>query len=148
MSQSPSIVVTDRNLEALVGLLSAHRRSREIDALEAEIERAQVVEADAIDCNIVTMNSRVCFQDEDSGERQEITLVYPHEADVSANRISVLAPVGAALLGLAVGQVIAWPVPSGLPRRLRIIAVPYQPEAAAGAAVVRESARPESWTCT
>ena len=144
MSQSPPIVITDRNVETLLGLIAAHRRSEEIDALEAEIERAQVVEADAIDRTIVTMNSRVRFKDEDSGECQEITLVYPHEADVSANRISVFAPVGAALLGLAVGQIIAWPVPSGSSRRLRIVDVPYQPEAAADTTLVRESSRPES----
>ena len=144
MSQSPSIVVTDRNLETLVGLVSTYRRTKEIEALEAEIERAHVIQARSVARNIVTMNSRVCFQDEDSGECQEITLVYPHEADVSANRISVLAPVGAALLGLAVGQVISWPVPGGATRRLRIIDVPYQPEAAANATEVDESPAPSA----
>ncbi len=134
MFESPSIVVTDRNLEALVGLMSASGRRKEVEALAAEIDRAHVVAATAIDRNVVTMNSRVRFQDEDSGECQEITLAYPHEADVTTNRISVLAPIGAALLGLTVGQVISWPVPGGPPRRFRIIDVPYQPEAAARSA--------------
>jgi regulator of nucleoside diphosphate kinase len=59
-----------------------------------------------------------------------MALVYPFEADASAGRISVLAPVGTALLGLVVGQTIEWPMPSGQSRRLRVVAVPYQPEAA------------------
>lgn len=130
MAQSPLIVVTDHNLETLARLMSAHRRTREIDALEAEIDRAQVVPARQVHRNVVTMHSRVRFQDEDSGECREVTLVYPHEADVDANRISILAPVGAALLGLSVGQVISWPLPNGSTCRFRIIDVPYQPEAA------------------
>lgn len=130
MTELPSIVVTDRNHERLVGLMAAYRRHSEAEALTDELDRARVVAATEIAPDVVTMNSRVRFQDEDTHEYHEVTLVYPHEAEASAERISVLAPVGAALLGLAVGQVIAWPLPSGALRRLRIIDVSYQPEAA------------------
>jgi regulator of nucleoside diphosphate kinase len=76
------------------------------------------------------MNSRVVFQNETTGERHEITLVSPHEADIGAGRISILVPVGTALLGLRVGQSIDWELPSGEQHRYRIIDVPYQPERA------------------
>ena len=75
------------------------------------------------------MNSRVVFEDETSGERREVTLVYPGRADIGAGMISVLTPVGTALLGLRVGQSIDWEV-GGHPQRYRIVDVPYQPEAA------------------
>jgi regulator of nucleoside diphosphate kinase len=70
------------------------------------------------------------FEDETTGERRDVTLVYPGDADISAGRISVFVPVGTALLGLRVGQSIDWELPSGQKRRYRVIDVPYQPEAA------------------
>ena len=76
------------------------------------------------------MNSRVRFQDTDTHDELEVTLVYPKSADVDQGKISVLAPVGSALLGLSVGQSIEWPVPAGKLRHLRVVAVTYQPEAA------------------
>jgi regulator of nucleoside diphosphate kinase len=76
------------------------------------------------------MNSRVRFEDLDSGEQLEVTLVYPRDADVDQSKVSVLAPVGSALLGLSVGQSISWPLPGGKSRHLRVVGVTYQPEAA------------------
>jgi regulator of nucleoside diphosphate kinase len=76
------------------------------------------------------MNSRVICKDEISGEQHEIELVYPHEADPSKGRVSVLAPVGAALLGMIVGNTIDWPIPGGRTTRLRVLAVLFQPESA------------------
>jgi regulator of nucleoside diphosphate kinase len=75
------------------------------------------------------MNSKVRLRDLDTGEKETYTLVYPHEADASAGRISVLAPVGTAIVGNRVGDVIEWPVPAGL-RRLKVEAVLDQPERA------------------
>ena len=98
--------------------------------LEQELSRARWVDAEAIAPDVVTMNSRVVCEDESSGERHELELVYPHEADVDRRRVSVLAPVGAALLGLAVGSSIEWPLPGGRTTRVRVLAVPFQPEAA------------------
>jgi regulator of nucleoside diphosphate kinase len=91
--------------------------------------RAQVVARAEIPADVVTMGSRVVFENETTGERREITLVYPGMADMDVGRISVLVPVGTALLGLRVGQAIDWELPGGEKQRFRIIEVPYQPEA-------------------
>lgn len=80
--------------------------------------------------NVVTMNSRVVFKDEETSESREVSLVYPKDSDPQQGRISVFAPVGAALLGLSVGQTIDWPLPQGRLKRYRVVEVVYQPEAA------------------
>lgn len=126
------IVVTEPDLERLGRLIQGQprRNARACDALEDELARADVVAPEEISPDVVTMNSRARFVDEDLREELEMTLVYPRDADVAQGRVSVLAPVGAALLGLAVGQAIEWPLPHGGTRRLRVSAVVYQPEAA------------------
>lgn len=126
------IVVTETDLERLTRLLHGQpeRNAPACEALEEELSRADVVAPADISPDVVTMNSRARFVDEDAHEELEITLVYPRDADVARGRVSVLAPVGAALLGLAVGQSIAWPLPYGATKRLRVSAVVYQPEAA------------------
>lgn len=125
------IVLTETDLERLLPLVrQSGRNAREREALEAELEEAEVVDASEIPPDVVTMNSRVRFEDEDSGETRDVTLVYPAQADAETGKISVLAPIGAALLGLSVGQTIDWPMPSGGSRRLRVVSVLYQPEAA------------------
>ncbi|MGQ0658562.1 MAG: nucleoside diphosphate kinase regulator [Chromatiales bacterium] len=98
--------------------------------LTEELERAQVVPWDLLPHDVVTMNSHVLFDDEATGERRAITIVYPRDADAGQGRVSVWAPVGTALLGLAAGQSIEWPFPDGKTRRLRVVEVLYQPEAA------------------
>ena len=105
-------------------------RQPEADAAQPGVARAVVVPREQIPRDVVTMNSRVEFENETTGERREVTLVYPREADIAAGKISVLVPVGTALLGLRVGQSIDWKLPSGETHRYRIIAVPYQPESA------------------
>lgn len=126
------IVVTEPDLERLSRMVEAQppRNAPACEALEAELARAEVVASEEIPPDVVTMNSRARFVDEDLDEELELTLVYPRDADVARGRVSVLAPVGAALLGLSVGQSIAWPLPNGGKRRLRVSAVLYQPEAA------------------
>lgn len=89
-------------------------------ALRAELERAIVVPAHAIPAGVVTMYSRVRYHDEHAGATREIEIVLPDDADVGRGRVSVLAPVGAALLGLETGQEIDWPFPAGETRRLRV----------------------------
>ena len=91
--------------------------------LRAELERAIVVARDAIPADVVTMYSTVRYRDEHADVSREVQIVYPEEADIARARISVLAPVGAALLGLATGQAIDWPFPGGEIRRLRVEAV-------------------------
>jgi len=97
-------------------------------ALEHELGRAIVVSDEAVPGDVVTMNSRVLYVDETTGERRFVTIVFPDEADAGAGRISVLAPVGSALLGLSIGQAIEWPFPDGTTRRLRVEDVSFQPE--------------------
>jgi len=133
MSIERHIVVTEPDLLRLSRLLVSQatgRNGRECDELEAELGRADVVPSREIPANVVTMNSRARFVDQDTGEELELTLVYPRDADLARGRISVLAPVGAALLGLSVGQSIEWPLPRGGARRLKVSAIVYQPEAA------------------
>ena len=98
-------------------------------ALAGELARAQVVPSNQVAADVVTMNSKVALRDTDSGETMTYRLVFPKDADVDAGAISVMAPVGMAILGYAVGDVVEWPVPSGS-RRLSIEQVLYQPEAA------------------
>ncbi|GAB1393858.1 hypothetical protein MASR1M60_20220 [Rhodocyclaceae bacterium] len=94
--------------------------------LAEELDRAIVVPADRIPQNVVTMNSRLIYADENTGARRELELVFPEEADPMAGRVSVLAPVGCALLGLRVGQSIDWKLPSGHVHCLRVENVLHQ----------------------
>ena len=88
-----------------------------------ELERAVVLDEEALPLDVVTMNSRCVYMDECTGERREVTLVYPENAAPQAGAISVLAPVGIALLGLTVGSTINWRFPDGRYHTLRIEAV-------------------------
>jgi len=130
MTERPSIYLTQDDLERLSDLLDA--QGGRFAKLEGELARATVVPREEVPHDVVTMNSRVLFENETTGVRREVTLVYPREADIDAGKISVLVPVGTALLGLRVGQSIDWELPSGEKHRYRIIAVPYQPESARG----------------
>ena len=130
-STVPPIVVSSRDFNRLESLLDspALRRLPAAMSLMQELSRAQVVAPEEMPDTVVTMNSRVEFQEELTGERHTLTLVYPHEANVDSGRISILAPVGSALLGLSTGQSIDWAAPDGRPLRLLVTAVHYQPEA-------------------
>ncbi|MGH8053166.1 MAG: nucleoside diphosphate kinase regulator [Stenotrophomonas sp.] len=128
----PSITVSSRDLARLEAMLDSPALSRHpaAVALSLELERAQVLPPEEIPAGIVTMHSRVDCVDELHDETHSLTLVYPHEADFDKGHVSVLAPVGSALLGLSVGQTIDWTAPGGRQLRLRVTAVHYQPEAA------------------
>ena len=116
-----------KRLEQLLEMVG-HRP--DLDALREELDRADLVEPSAVPSDLVTMNSVVQFVEVESGREWEVTLVFPGAADVESNRISVFAPIGSALLGLSVGDSIDWPLPKGRTRRLRVVAIRYQPEAA------------------
>jgi len=128
MDGDPSLYLTQDDLERLSRLLEA--QGDRFAKLEGELARAAIVPRAEIPPDVVTMNSRVVFENETPGERREVALVYPHDADIDAGKISVLVPVGTALLGLRVGQSIDWTLPSGDKHRYRVTAVPYQPESA------------------
>ena len=97
--------------------------------LVSELERAEIVESQKIPRDIVTMNSLVRFRDLDTREVYEYSIVYPSSADHRLNKVSILAPIGMALLGCRVKDIVEWPVHAGV-RRLRIEEILYQPEAA------------------
>lgn len=113
-----------------LGHLSERERG-EVHALKAELERAEVVEPDAVPPDAITMNSRAELLDLDTGERMEFTVVFPDEADLDEGKISVLAPVGTGMLGYRVGDTFERHAPHGM-RRLKVTAVIFQPEAALG----------------
>lgn len=100
-----------------------------IEELEAELNKAIIVDANKIPSDIVTMNSKVSLRDMDTGKDEFYQLVYPEDADIEQNKISILAPIGTAILGYKVGDIIEWRVPVGL-RKLKIKKIVYQPEAA------------------
>ena len=129
MAKLPPIYLTQDDMDRLLALVDAYP-GRRFDQLEAELVRATVVAREKIPADVVTMNSRVVFENERTGERREVTLVYPGSADIDSGKISVLVPIGTALLGLRVGQSIDWELPGGGRERYRIAAGPYQPEAA------------------
>lgn len=97
--------------------------------LVAELKAAKIVEPKRIPPTVVTMRSRVVLSDVESGETREFTLVYPSEADVDQGKISVLSPVGKAILGYSAGDTVAWKVPTGV-KHFKVEQVLYQPEAA------------------
>ena len=100
-----------------------------VKRLMEDLDRASIIDAEDVSHDLVTMNSVVCVVDADSGEKMTFTLVYPEAADLSQGKVSVLAPVGSAVLGYRTGDVVEWKVPSGQ-RRLKIEKVLHEPEAA------------------
>ena len=132
MKRRSDIVLTATDERRLAQLLQAKANELErgtLELLEGELQRATIVDSSQIPADVVTMNSVVSFEDLETGQRSEVTLVYPSASSGTEGRVSILAPTGSALLGLSVGDSIEWPVPEGRSRRLRVTAVHYQPEA-------------------
>lgn len=126
------IYITQVDLQRLCRVVAAEvdlhdGASPHLAQLTAELERAEVVLSDEIPNDVVTMNSTVVLRDLDTDETETYTLVYPNHANIARNRLSVLAPVGTAILGYHVGDVVRWRVPAGV-RRLRVEEVLFQPE--------------------
>jgi regulator of nucleoside diphosphate kinase len=127
------ITVTNLDHKRILALIDMYGEGKMADACEAlelELERANIVESTAVPANVVTMNSTVEYVDEQTGKVNEVTLVYPRDADIAQRKVSVLAPIGSALLGLSVDQSLPWPLPDGRTTSVRVRAIPYQPEAA------------------
>jgi regulator of nucleoside diphosphate kinase len=128
------IYVTEFDMKRLDKLIDAledfdERNKRYLEELEDELRRAKVVPSKEIPGDIVTMNSTVRLTDLDSGEEAVYSLVFPGEADYKARKISILAPIGTALIGYRVGDTLEWQAPAGI-RRFRIDEILYQPESA------------------
>jgi regulator of nucleoside diphosphate kinase len=135
--ETKNIVITQADYGRLQRLIESRRfdqrDAQHLENLEQELERAIVVKSGEVPPDVVTMNSRVRVQDLNGSHELTYQIVFPSDADLARNRISVLAPIGTALLGCGAGTTVEWQVPSGI-RRLRILHVEYQPEAAGAAA--------------
>jgi regulator of nucleoside diphosphate kinase len=127
------LVITDRDFDRLKHLVESPRyrttHAMLLMALEGELVRGDVVAPDHVPSSVVTMHSRVRVRDLDEDEEETYTLVYPDEANINEGKLSVLAPLGTALLGTRVGDVVEFDAPART-RRLKIERVLYQPEAA------------------
>lgn len=132
MTKQPPIVISDQDLERLEKLMASLSGTPVpgMDELENELSRADVVPSSEIPPNVVTMNSAVRFREVDANREFQLTLVYPRDQGMDGRTISVLAPVGSALLGLSEGATIEWPKPGGGFLHVRIEEVIYQPERA------------------
>jgi regulator of nucleoside diphosphate kinase len=132
--ESRDIYITDYDLTRLrellqVGISFAERDRQSLETLQGELDRAHIVEPTAIPHDVVTMNSQVRLTDLETNEEQVYTLVFPSQANLEQRKLSVLAPIGTAILGYRVGDRVEWRVPGGL-KNYRIEEVLYQPEAA------------------
>ncbi len=127
------IVITEADMTRLRTLVDSSVGFRKHDqahlqSLQQELELATVIDGDQVPPDVITMNSRVRVTDLNTGTRYVFQIVFPRDADIAKNRISVLAPIGTALLGYRAGDHVEWDVPGGR-RRFRIDLVEYQPEA-------------------
>ncbi|MEX0899892.1 MAG: nucleoside diphosphate kinase regulator [Gammaproteobacteria bacterium] len=120
----PTIRITATDFERLERLLDspAARKMPGADALREEIERADIIDGAVPAGEFITMGATATFVEKTSGQKHELTLVYPQDADGIGERVSILAPVGSALLGLSVGQRIEWPV-RGRTIKLEVLAI-------------------------
>jgi len=121
------IIITKTDLQRLLPVLDQHDTPAS-ESLETELHRAIVVDPRAVPADVVTMNSEVVYEDCATFTKRSVRVVYPRDADAARGLVSVLAPIGSALLGLRVNQTIEWPVPNGR-KRIRVLEIRYQPEA-------------------
>jgi len=131
-SMSPKVVITAVDRERLRKVITdaatlGEASEHAIQDLEREMERAAIVDSREVTGDVITMNSKVILTLNE--EEMEVALVYPKEADFFSNRLSVLSPIGTAILGYSAGDRITWDVPSGM-AQIQIKKVLYQPEAA------------------
>lgn len=127
---APELIVSSLDYDRLDALIAALPQEQQMagQALATELERARVVEPADLPADRVSMRSTVCFESTHEHHPARLTLVYPRELGTAADQISVLAPVGTALLGLKVGDSIEWRLPGGESTRVRILSIDYQPE--------------------
>jgi len=129
----PKIFVTTKDAGKLRELIrkayhSEYRGSDYLKKLAEEIEKASVVEPNRIPSDVITLNSTARLVDQKTDEEMLYTLVFPEDADISQGKISILAPIGTAMLGYKVGDTFEWDTPGGT-RIIRVKEILYQPEA-------------------
>ncbi len=120
-----------KRLEKLIEMLeeTEHRDKRHIEVLEKELSQAKVVASKDIPLDVITMNSIVRVKDLTSGEDKTYQIVFPGEADLGKKKVSVLAPIGVALIGYRIEDTIELEAPAGV-RKMKVEDIVYQPEAA------------------
>ena len=128
-----TIYISEFDMERLRTLIDDAKRlerygNEYIENLEIELSRAQIVAPADVPADVITMNSTVCLKDLDTEEEMTVTLVFPRDADITQAKMSILAPIGTAMLGYRLGDTFTWEVPDGV-RRLQIEKILYQPEA-------------------
>ena len=131
MKQKRDIYLTEVDSKRLRGLFSEHSATgaekEYLRKLKTELDRAKIVKPDQIPANVITMNSKVRLRELDTGDEMIVELVFPANADISEDKISVLAPIGTALIGYKVGDKIEWDVPKGT-IEFEVEEILYQPE--------------------
>lgn len=130
MGQRPAIIINRLDAERLQRLIdnASDKDMAVAELLEEELSRGEIRDPEDIPDDIVSMNSQICFTDLTRGSKMIRTLVYPHSLESVPDGISVMAPIGAALIGLRIGDTIEWPLPNNTEARLRIDAIYWQPE--------------------
>lgn len=133
MQNTQTIYLSEYDADQLRTLISTLDKRNLADrtyamSLENEVNRAEILPASDIPDEIVRMNSRIQLTDMETGDVLVFQIVYPLDADFDDGKISVLSPIGTALLGCRVKDVILWDVPKGT-RKLKIDKMLYQPEA-------------------
>lgn len=125
----PAIHLTVAECDTLYALALSvkHKHPLSVSLLLPELERAVLHEPQDMPAQTISMNSTVEFVDEGNGASRTVKLVYPHEADIDAGRVSILTPVGAGLIGMSAGHKICWPDRDGHNRALRIVSVSSPP---------------------
>jgi len=128
--KEPNVVITKLDADRLDQLLESlpDQAFAAKEQLQEELARAKIVESRDIPPDTVTMNSVVTFRVENTGREFSLKLVYPKDADGSTDKVSILAPIGSALLGIREGQTIMWPMPGGVSYNVRVLKVDDQPE--------------------
>jgi regulator of nucleoside diphosphate kinase len=129
-----SIQITEFDFQRLKKLLreaqhSDYRGSEYLANLQAELDSAQIVPSQVVSQEVITMNSIVVLLDLATGKEETYSLVFPEDADIGQGKISILAPIGTAMLGYKIGDTFEWEVPAGK-QRLKVKRIIYQPEAA------------------
>ncbi len=122
MKNEDTLIISKTDFEK-ISAISNFANTELADLLQDELARAKLVDDSQLPSDVVRMNSIVVFEDLESGKSSTVTLVYPMDADIQSYKISILSPVGSALIGLRVGQIISWPFPNGKTKSLKVTEV-------------------------
>ena len=129
MTTKPQLILSEQDLNRLETMLEHQQQlTPTMQHLEEELARAIVVAPQDVPANVVSMNARVLIRVDGAVDAHEVILVYPHDFKGEKNQVNVIAPIGAAILGLAEGQEITWPQPDGKIMQVKIEKVLFQPE--------------------